>query len=886
MRINSIYRILSLLSGVLFCILVASCEQETFFASDDERNPEFAIVGTPVQVYLSISTGAFSFDVTTRTEVPTEGYDGQDTEDERHVDDLWIFEYDAVDKSLVNTPLRVEIASQEELEDLEVTLADNNGNPVVIYVVANAGSGVEDNSKNWVTSTGTPPSYQGFMTLDELEANIIPTPHPQRLRWDGEKYVLETQDASALSIPMSGKREGVTVSSRARITVNVTRMFAKIMVRVDLSEFTSDYEEALLSTVTVGNIPEYCRVVALGSSTTTTAADYSGCDRWIRRKFDSVGESSTESGSGSSAEVYPYIIYVPENIQGENGEDEDKEANVPNSYALSVAAGIYVVTHEGSTLGEYTFTAYPGGNDKNNFNVRRNCLYLLTIKVNDLIDDILPSANCIMCPSGEITAFWPYCRTETGGGYDFTDYLDANGDDESKKIDHVEIIWQSTDGNSGSGTGFIGNNSKYNLVWIDNVGDVADEYHRKIHVSIPEGKTGNALIGAYNSDGVIIWSWHIWSRTRETSPTTVGVKLYYTYDWDEKGIYGYDSGRPRVAGYSIMNCNLGAMQDEPSNFGSSTEVAKTYGMLYQWGRKDPFPPATKMTGTSIVLVNYDTSYVGNYYDNSNNKVGITSGAQSSNKELFYSVPGSERKEIGTAILNTIHNPCVFYAGTKLVNQKSGNYVGFSDNQSTALSALRNNYPSPQDGNWLLDSNNEHFNCLWGGLDPEHDAVTKMYDTGLRDLSNTPIHMYDDYGEKSIFDPCPYGWRISPPDLWLGFTRSGLNPSRESDLNAQTLTNYGLQLYLTDWKNGETTYFPTQGTRMPDGSVTKVGSCGNYHNATADVGDRVNILHIHNDVDNFKIFENYYLVYYLKSTAGSVRCVRIDSVQETDTRSTN
>ncbi|MCD8206661.1 MAG: hypothetical protein LUD72_01850 [Bacteroidales bacterium] len=905
MKGNSSYPITILLFTALLCAV--SCTQEEILEPQDEK-AAFAIVGNPVQVHLSIAVSGLTLGVGTRVEEPVADYDGEDTEEERHIDDLWLFEYSQSSGKLIYMPQQVTIKDQDELADIEVTLSDNNGNPAVIYAVANSGSGVSENSAEWVVEeiSGDDVSYPGFMTIKDLEANTIPTPHPQRMTWDEttETYVLDAQDASAVSIPMSGYIEA-TVKEDADIIVPVARMFAKLLVRVDLSSFNeTDYDDAWLNTVTVSNIPEYCTVKALGTSTTVTPADYSDCPRWLRRVFNSVGESSGGStggtGSGDDA-LYPYLIYVPENIQGENGGSTDKADNLPNDYALSVTAGIYV-EKDGATMGEYTtFIAYPGGNTTDNFNVRRNCLYRVTLKINDLIDEVLPSANCIVCLSGETTAFFPYCRTEVGGGYDFEDYL-YSGDDDAKKgqkIDHVGIIWQSTDGGnmvdySDTATGYIGDNSNNEYVWIDEVDgmEVKDEYHRRIHVTIPEGRTGNALIGAYNSSNEIIWSWHIWSRARANDPTTVNTKLYYTYDWDSDGIYGRDSGRPRVAGYTIMNCNLGAMQDEPigsvysgtsSNSGVDgyNNAKPTFGTLYQWGRKDPFPPITAQLaqtnygGSGTQSATYDTNRVGNYFDNGNAAVQIVQTDNSS--ALFHSVSADERGGFDEMIPLTIQNPTVFYAGTSSISGGVGN--GLFSNDLT---------PYPYDANWLLDDDNEHYNRLWGGLDPEHDQVTKSFDTGytctIGGTSGNAVHLYNDYGEKSIFDPCPYGWRVSPPDLWLGFTDTGLNPVRSlSEVNYnidETKSNFaGMTMYLTAWGEGETSFFPIQGTRLPTGTAYRSGQCGNYNNATADANSRVNTLHIHYEYALFHIFESGIEQYYVKSTAGPLRCIRIDSVQE-------
>lgn len=70
---------------------------------------------------------------------------------------------------------------------------------------------------------------------------------------------------------------------------------------------------------------------------------------------------------------------------------------------------------------------------------------------------------------------------------------------------------------------------------------------------------GNAVIAAKNSAGQILWSWHIWVPS-----TTVA-----------SGAYG-------VSTPNMMDRNLGALVVAGSGSISAN------GMMYQWGRKDPF----------------------------------------------------------------------------------------------------------------------------------------------------------------------------------------------------------------------------------------------------------------------------------------------------------
>lgn len=173
---------------------------------------------------------------------------------------------------------------------------------------------------------------------------------------------------------------------------------------------------------------------------------------------------------------------------------------------------------------------------------------------------------------------------------------------------------------------------------------------------------------------------------------------------------------------------------------------------------------------------------------------------------------------------------------------------------------------------------------------------KHMDIGV-DADNHEIFMFDNYGDKkSVFDPCPTGWRVAPGDLWLGFTETGLNPD-DYGYTANNLPEtgdphyddfwgmadvnwdrngsggFGMLMYMQAWRRGPTSYFPLQGTRVGRGYWFNNGWCGNYHNATCSRFNRVNILHMHQNPLRMHIFEITNREYYIKSTASPVRCVR-------------
>lgn len=81
-------------------------------------------------------------------------------------------------------------------------------------------------------------------------------------------------------------------------------------------------------------------------------------------------------------------------------------------------------------------------------------------------------------------------------------------------------------------------------------------------------KEGNALIGVVNSDGEILWSWHLWLS-----------------DEPKEEVYKNSAG-------IMLDRNLGATS-------TSATSAECLGLLYQWGRKDPFINSSSLSGRTI-----------------------------------------------------------------------------------------------------------------------------------------------------------------------------------------------------------------------------------------------------------------------------------------------
>ena len=217
-------------------------------------------------------------------------------------------------------------------------------------------------------------------------------------------------------------------------------------------------------------------------------------------------------------------------------------------------------------------------------------------------------------------------------------------------------------------------------------------------------KEGNAVIAAKDANDNILWSWHIWFT-----------------DQPQSHVYNNNAG-------TMMDRNLGATSATPGDVGA-------LGLLYQWGRKDPF------LGSSSI------SY----------KIKAKS-------TIIWPSAVSSDSSNGTIEYATAHP-------TTFITYNSSNY------------------------DWYYTGDSSTDNTRW---------TTSSSD-------------------KSIYDPCPAGWRV--PDggsngIW---SKAGFyNTTYDS-------TNRGISFSIS---SPSTTWYPASGFRYyDDGSLGYVGDIGSYWSAS-------------------------------------------------------
>ena len=325
-------------------------------------------------------------------------------------------------------------------------------------------------------------------------------------------------------------------------------------------------------------------------------------------------------------------------------------------------------------------------------------------------------ANCfIVNPENDVYAFVPYIPEQS-----------------EKDITKAELVWQD----------------KKNLV-------KAVEYNSTQNLIgfILNKESGNALIAAKNNQEEILWSWHIWVTD---------------YDPEHNSLVTLPNRNQ--TSWTFMDRNLGALTSISGDF-------RSLGLLYQWGRKDPF------TGNIS-----DTEEEGKTYDIDGN--------------LLPTAP-EKAQQFGTVDLSVRH-PDVFYT------------ISYKTND------------------WTSPSNDD----LWGGISMG----------------------------KSIYDPCPAGWKIPVCD------EKQANPYEFIFDGSAIWSDRPAGYFYKEW------WFPCGGTRIYESGNLSYNIGGGYGGLWVGTAGSAN-----KDQENFPALYGQYLFLIdgilfhtskdARSQGMSVRCVR-------------
>ena len=166
---------------------------------------------------------------------------------------------------------------------------------------------------------------------------------------------------------------------------------------------------------------------------------------------------------------------------------------------------------------------------------------------------------------------------------------------------------------------------------------------------------------------------------------------------------------------------------------------------------------------------------------------------------------------------------------------------------TIANAIQNPVTFLKAADWLFAGRN---NYLWGNPQGEE---------GL-----TATH------QKSIYDPCPPGYRIPGKDAFSIFTKTGENttdPAQHNVVNTSP-TKRGWYLYYAATGSGEQAWFPYNGCRYYSSGALNRGSFYYYWTSAPSAGTKSCCLAFKNDwkeVDPLYTFQ--------RGNAQTIRCVK-------------
>ena len=206
----------------------------------------------------------------------------------------------------------------------------------------------------------------------------------------------------------------------------------------------------------------------------------------------------------------------------------------------------------------------------------------------------------------------------------------VRGDGSALQTASVDIIWQS----------------KSSLIQYLDFENGKVSFYVAADDDTTDIKLGNALLGAYGADGELLWSWHLWVAD---------------YDPDAEG------GTVAYNGYTMMTRNLGALAADNS---STDDILASFGLFYQWGRKDPFvgPSSYQASnGSSAAMYNASGSRVTLTAEASSAATGTVeyatqhpliyiTGVSESHSDWLWS---ARSDALWSAIGKTVNDPCPY-----------------------------------------------------------------------------------------------------------------------------------------------------------------------------------------------------------------------------------
>lgn len=230
-----------------------------------------------------------------------------------------------------------------------------------------------------------------------------------------------------------------------------------------------------------------------------------------------------------------------------------------------------------------------------------------------------------------------------------------------------------------------------------------------------EFKSGNALLGAYDAGGKLLWSWHVWITDYNPAKTP----LEYSN------------------GYTVMERNLGALNNANS---TTDEILASYGLFYQWGRKEPFiGPSTYQASNGLSGAMYGSTGARVYLivKESSATTGTAEYALQNPLTFITGVKDSQFDWLWTghteslwADTKTVNDPCPF--GWRVAPEGAFSGLTIADDLSMGYETYENKY------GWILVSGGTSSLYMGAGRRVyTNGSVQNIYNPVPADRQNAP-----------------------------------------------------------------------------------------------------------------------------------------------------
>ena len=309
-----------------------------------------------------------------------------------------------------------------------------------------------------------------------------------------------------------------------------------------------------------------------------------------------------------------YSCWVPAVVRGKSAKATSDYYRTKENAPKGSAYATFVTQDTSDGKKKLNYRVYLGGPSSHDFDLYDNTNYIYNVMMSHtslpvddrrvtIIDPIpasenngnfVPTSNCFMVAPGGAFCFNPYTYYVNGSSVPnetLQDWCGVSGETLTKPIKSVKVLWQTLeDGDLGDPV--LGAVNTYapltpdddhtNIVDLKRGESLADA---RIYCRVtPNTSGGNGVIAGYsgeNGTGDILWSWHVW--VTDYAPSSIGSET--VLEENRRKLVYKQGSNTRLP---MMDRNLGAVAGYDTVPNKELERSKANGLMYQWGRKDPY----------------------------------------------------------------------------------------------------------------------------------------------------------------------------------------------------------------------------------------------------------------------------------------------------------